>query len=89
MDVVDEGFCERLGKFQSGTFGSEIEVEIVALRRYVTTDNGSCIGIYSRSLDVYLLIFCIPFDDCIQSAHPSVFEFELFDNDLGVCFQIS
>ena len=62
FNLVDEGLRERLGKLQSGALGSEVEVEIVTLRRYIATNHGSGPGVYGQCLNVNLFLFGIPFD---------------------------
>ena len=89
LKMIHETATEVLHEFHIGSGGLNTEVDIVALRRYITVDVGlSSRSFISSSPDVYLFVFLVEVFEGMENAHRSVLEGEVLDVQLGVGIRI-
>ena len=85
VDVFHKASAEAFQKLYVGILCRNAEVDVVSCRRHISFDYSLCvIGIVGMSVNVYLLVFLVPFHVGVQRSHASVLEFELVYSKVGI-----
>ena len=80
LQVAQERLRERVAEFQTGALGADVEVDIVANRRYVAVDIGvGVVLVVGHSVDVDLFVCLIPKGAGYECTHASLLKTELLN----------
>ena len=80
----DERLGERVHEVEVGAVSRDAEVDILFGWRHIALNKGHGLrSVVGCGVDVDLFLVLVPVDPCSEDAHPSVFELEVIDSEVG------